>query len=98
MSLLINLLIAGAVVAIIVKMTHRPARFVVAIRNGTVEVRKGRVPGAFLADCELLCRENGLASGTIRGVEKDGRVELRFSGDIPARHHQRFRNVYAMHA
>jgi hypothetical protein len=75
-----------------------PPLFAVAFGPKGARVRTGPVPSAWLADCNALAREFGLARGTIDAVRLAGRVQLRFSPDVPAAMHQRFRNVFGTHA
>ncbi len=74
-----------------------PPVFAVAFANGEVRVAKGPVTAAWLADCTAIAREFGIAAGRVEGMRMGRGVELRFSREVPAASHQRFRNVFAMH-
>jgi hypothetical protein len=59
-----------------------------------VEVRRGKPPPRFLADCRDLARDAGLRSGTVRAVRAGKDVRLVFSG-VPEPFRQRLRNIWA---
>ena len=58
-----------------------------------VRCTRGAPPPAWLADCSDVGRELGLHRGTLDVLDRDGRLQLRFSPDLPAASHQRLRNV-----
>ena len=75
----------------------RPA-FVIAIRGGVPQTKRGRVTARFLEDCGSLCRERRIERGSIRGVHAaPNHISLRFSRSIAREHHQTFRNCWEQH-
>ncbi len=79
------------------RLAH-PAEFAVAFAEGRARVHRGAPPAAWLADCDDLAREFGLHRGSVDAVRVAGRLQLRFSPDVPRALHQRFRNVFGTHA
>ena len=73
---------------------HARTVFLLEIRPGRVDVRRGRPPPGFVSACEDVCRLYRLDRGTIRGVRSPGGTRLEFSRDIPERARQPFRNVW----
>ncbi|MCZ6795116.1 MAG: DUF3634 family protein [Planctomycetota bacterium] len=68
--------------------------FILEIRDGRLEVSRGKVARRFLQECRRLVDAHGIADGTIRGFGDAEHVSLEFSREIPEAHHQRFRNVF----
>jgi Protein of unknown function (DUF3634) len=62
-----------------------------------VRCRRGSPPPSFVTDCGDVARELGIARGHLDVVGSEGRLQLRFSPELPARSHQRFRNVLGVH-
>ena len=89
--LLIIVAVALAVVA-----WPRP-EFIVAVDDGRVALRRGKVPRGFLEECQRLCVENGIRQGRVSGSRGTAGIELRFSGNIAAADQQRFRNIWSLH-
>lgn len=73
------------------------ARFTITIRGkgpSGVHVR-GAVPGHPLADVVAFVAELDLPAGArVQGLPSGGRLELRFSPEVPAHLHQRLRNFF----
>jgi hypothetical protein len=86
-------IILTVVAGVLVLLRPRPL-FVVAIEDGKARVRRGKVPEAFIRDCDYLSSEYGIRAGVIQGFWGSGKVKLQFSRHIPEAHHQRFRNVW----
>jgi len=94
--LLLVLALAGA--AGLVYFLRGSPEWRLEVEGGRLKVRRGNVPGRFFADCEQICRDWRIEKGRIEGVRREGgRVSLRFSKEIPAEHHQRFRNAWGFH-
>ena len=74
----------------------RPAAFSVAFGPGRVRPARGRVPAGFLHDCAAIAAEFGIARGRVDALHTWRGPALRFSPDVPASSHQRFRNVFAL--
>ena len=79
------------------KRLAHPPTFVITVRNGVARRTKGTVPAQWIADCTTIAADFGIARGHVEGVCSDRGLGLRFSPDVPARSHQRFRNVFAVH-
>ena len=75
-----------------------PAEFAIVFAPGTARVDRGSPPAGWVADCADLAREFALARGRIDAVRVAGRLQLRFSPDVPRALHQRFRNVFGTYA
>jgi hypothetical protein len=58
---------------------------------------RGRVAAGWLADCQDLASHFDLTHGRVDGVRRGRAIALRFSPDVPAASHQRFRNVFGTH-
>jgi hypothetical protein len=75
-----------------------PAEFAIGFAGGTARVARGSPPAGWIADCGDLAREFGLEHGRIDAVRVAGRLQLRFSPDVPRALHQRFRNVFGTYS
>jgi Protein of unknown function (DUF3634) len=85
----------AAVVAWGIWVAVRPrAVFVIRIRDGKPRAVSGTVTRGFLRDIAEICERTGLRRGTVRGVLEGERVVLGFSGDVPDRCRQMFRNLW----
>jgi hypothetical protein len=73
-----------------------PAVFIIRIRNGKPQVRKGKVTDALLRFVAEICQEFGLQKGEIRGVVRGLRISLWFSSNIAPAARQRMRNWWAL--
>lgn len=71
--------------------------FVISLAGGTARLVKGKATMAWLDDCTAIARDFGIVSGTVEAVRTWRGVGLRFSPEISAASHQRFRNVYGIH-
>jgi hypothetical protein len=91
--LLVTLAAIGA--AIWWASKHRSV-FVVRLTEGRPRAAQGRVTSNFLAEVADVCRRHGIASGTIRGLVRNGRIALSFSGNFPAECQQQLRNIWAV--
>ncbi len=74
-----------------------PPLFVVTIHGGTAQCTKGEAPPLWIADIAAIADDLGIEQGRIDGVRTWRGVELRFSPDLPAISHQRFRNTFGVH-
>lgn len=74
-----------------------PPLFAIDFARGEPRIVKGLVPAAWLADCAVLAAQFGIHRGRVDGVRTWRGVELRFSPDLPAASHQRFRNTFGVH-
>ncbi len=95
-TLLITVLGLSVAMALLLVFFLRQTRvrFVVELREGTPEVRRGDPPSSFVRACADVARLYRLRQGRITGVRTGDGIELRFSDDIPSRAHQPFRNVW----
>lgn len=71
-----------------------PALASLRLRSDGSIVARGDVPAPLLGDCADVVRAFALRRGTIDVIRRDGRLQLRFCPHVPARAHQRFRNVF----
>ena len=62
-----------------------------------VRCRRGTPPPAFVNDCGDVAREFELTNGWLDVIGSAGRLQLRFSPELPEYSHQRFRNVLGVH-
>jgi Protein of unknown function (DUF3634) len=93
--ILVPLLLFSAVaVAVWWAATQRSA-FVVRLVDGSPRAVRGKVTSAFLGEIGDVCRRHAVASGTIRGVVRQGRIALSFSGSFPPGCRQQLRNVWS---
>ena len=70
-----------------------PSLCTVEFTAGGVSCRSGTPPPGCLADVADVAGAFHLTRGTLDVVRRDGRLQLRFSPDVPVDCHQRFRNV-----
>jgi Protein of unknown function (DUF3634) len=70
--------------------------FEIRVQGRQPVVRKGKVTAAFLAEVAAVCRESGVASGWVGGVQQGKRVALRFSRHFPPGAQQRLRNGWVL--
>src|SRR4051794_39976343 len=70
--------------------------FVVAVREGEVRVRRGKVAPAFLAEVRRICREHDIRRGWVGGVRQGRTLRLAFSGSLPPGCRQQLRNVWGL--
>lgn len=75
-----------------------PALCTIAFTPHGVHAVRGTPPPGFVADCADIGRDLGLTTGHVDVVVASGRVQLRFSPNLPATCHQRLRNVFGVHA
>ncbi len=68
--------------------------WVIQIRDGSVEVTKGKIPHRFVMECREELEGEGVTEGEIRGVRRSGYTGLEFSKNIPSQLHQRLRNIW----
>jgi len=61
--------------------------------SGDKVAGRGRVPGGFQRECELICLDNAINKGLVMGVRSSGQLRLLFSHTIPRKHRQKFRNA-----
>jgi hypothetical protein len=90
------LIVAGIIFVVWIILQPRYL-FAIEIKNGKARRAKGVVPAAFVEDVELICQENAVARGIIRGVARGRRISLSFSRHIPRDVCQRFRNAWHLH-
>lgn len=88
---LLILLILGLALAICF-LTKPSTLFVVRIRSGLPQVRRGKVTDAFLDAIKEICQDTGIQTGEVRGVPRGGRITLWFSRELPNGFRQRLRN------
>jgi hypothetical protein len=97
----VELLAISAVVGFVLLLALGPSRpvvtFALTIQDGKVRLIQGKVCQAFVDEAQAIVTDCGITSGEINGVRKRQMVGLTFSPHIPARYHQRFRNVWALH-
>ena len=74
-----------------------PALCSVVIGPDGLRCVRGTPPARWLADCGDVCAEFGLTRGRLDVVGLAGRMQLRFSPEIPPAVHQRLRNVLGVH-
>ncbi len=93
-----RILIALVIVAAIVYVFRPKPRFIVRIRDGRPIATRGKVPAAFLADCQRALDELNIHGGTIKGYGPPHRTTLKFSRQIPVADHQSLRNVWHLYS
>ena len=93
--ILIKLIALIIVFAIVAKVFLPKPLFVINIKSGKAFASHGKVPKAFLNECELICSESHITKGKIKGIRFSNRISLRFSYHIPKTAHQKFRNAYS---
>ncbi len=69
--------------------------FRIAVRDGEVELVRGRPPGGFLEDVRTIAA--GSARGTVRAVKRSGKAVLVVEG-LDERRAQRLRNAFSTYA
>jgi hypothetical protein len=90
-----------AAVAVVLFLFFRAAaapEFEIRIDERGVSVKRGKISGRFVGECQAICRDWGITTGTVKGVRTRDGVVLRFSPEVPPEHHQRFRNAWGIHS
>jgi hypothetical protein len=90
-----QLLILGVFVVVVWFAMQPRCAFVVRIAQGQPKAVRGKVTAAFLEQIRETCEQNGVRSGTIRGLIRGKRIALGFSGSLPLSSQQRLRNWWA---
>jgi hypothetical protein len=93
-SILVPLLLVAAIGGAIWWATRSHSAFVVRLVEGRPQAVHGKVTAAFLAEIRDACRRHAVSSGTVRGVVRNGRIALSFSGGFPPGCQQQLRNVW----
>lgn len=93
-ELLIQLLIAAAVLWIIWKMVVPRPRFQIRIRQGAVSVAHGKVHAQFLSDLTDIISKEGVTHGTITARQDAKRTVLKFSREFHPAVQQQIRNTW----
>jgi hypothetical protein len=93
-SVLVPLLLFAAVAAAVWWAATQRRVFVVRLVDGRPQAVRGKVTSAFLGEVADACRRHAVASGTIRGVARQGRIALTFSSNFPPSCRQQLRNVW----
>ena len=91
-SLTLLVIFVGVLAAVWYAAQPRP-KFVIRIRNGTVEVVRGKATESVRKAVSDVCRENGVTSGKISGLAHGKRIRLKCSRSIPAGCQQQLRNM-----
>jgi len=91
-SLTLLVIFGGVLAAIWYAAQPRP-KFVIRIRNGSAEVVRGKTTESVRKAVSEVCRLNGVASGTIRGLTHGKRIRLQCSQGIPLGCQQQLRNM-----
>jgi hypothetical protein len=87
--------LSGAMTLLLILFVrHTRVRFVIELEESAAHVQRGDPPSAFVRACSDVARLHRIASGRILGVRTGSGIALQFSGDIPRRAHQAFRNVW----
>ncbi len=97
MELLTIATVAGLVFLLALVASRPVVAFALTVQEGKVRVTQGKVCQAFVDEVQAIVTDCAIASGVVKGVRRARRVGLTFSPHIPARSHQRFRNVWALH-
>lgn len=82
-------------IAAIWALLRKKCDFILRIENGQVRLIRGEVSRSVLSEIGEVCKREEITAGTIRGVRKDHRISLEFSGQIPPPNQQQFRNLWA---
>ena len=91
---IIQLLIAGLVIAGL-WYAMRPRRvFTLGIENGEVRQARGSVPRGFVEEARNICRTSAVVRGKIYGLQRGRSIMLAFSGPIDHECRQRLRNLW----
>jgi hypothetical protein len=87
-------LLLAAVGGAIWAATRPRSAFLVRLVDGSPRAVRGKVTAAFLAEIRDVCRRHCVNSGAIRGVMRNGRIALSFSGPFPPGCQQQLRNTW----
>lgn len=74
------------------RLAQQPC-FVLAIRDGQIQLQHGQVGQAFVSGCQEIVDLYGLQQGLILGLKRDHYIQLRFY-DLPPQLEQNFRNLW----
>ena len=74
----------------------RPALLAIRFAGGTTKAERGKVHAALLGDCADVAAVFAIVRGRVEAVRGLRGLSLRFSPEIPAASHQRFRNVFGV--
>ena len=92
MNYVLAALVAGVIAMLY--LARRRTVFVLEIRDRKPRLRSGTVPGRFMADVEEWLESTDMPDGVVTGHRDGKQTKLSFSGSIPERYRQRFRNVW----
>jgi len=76
-------------------ITREHAEFLIAIENGKIIKRKGRIPPKMLNDFENAV--SGVKSGRVPGNKSGRNIKLSFKGNINEFTEQRLRNIVGLY-
>jgi hypothetical protein len=71
--------------------------FCVSVRDGSVLVVRGRIPGRLLSDIRDVVSKPGVPHATIRAIKQEHGARLVVSGAIDEGREQRLRNVFRLY-
>jgi Protein of unknown function (DUF3634) len=95
-ELTIKALVLGAFVWAAWSMLQTRYAFEIRIKDGTPQVRRGKVTATSLKRVADVCQEAGVAQGWIGGVQRGRKIALRFSRHFPPGPRQRLRNEWLL--
>ena len=96
-GLLGKLVIIALVTGVVWLILQGRSRFVITVHQGQARLKSGRATAAFLRAIEDVLRDQGIQTGSVRGVAWTGQTVLRFSRTIPEPCRQRIRNLFRLH-
>lgn len=79
---------SASLFALLYLLRRRQESFCITIRNDHLKVKRGQPPSYLLHQCHQLATDAQTLRGTIRGMNKGGRVVLTCSRSIPASYRQ----------
>ncbi len=97
MNVVVNLLVAGLIVAALWWVMQPHYVFLVQLDARGARLIRGKVTPAFLERFAEVCREAGVAQGWVGGIRRGRRISLGFSRSIPEGCRQQLRNLWLQH-
>lgn len=92
-SLLVVIVVVGAVAILYVAARRATTIAELAIRDGRIRVVRGGIAPSVLADLGDVARRPAIRAARVRIVRARGRAEITISGEVSAAQQQQIRNV-----
>jgi hypothetical protein len=89
-------MVAGVLLIAFWMVNTQRYEFVIVIRSGTAQLRRGKATAAFVDQVAQVCREHNVVRGWVGGIRERRRLKLAFSRSVPRACRQRLRNLWQL--